>query len=92
MPAKKQAVEAEATNTTVRDLEFKGKTYRVDTNADNWSLDTMLNYESGKSIGVISAMLGDVQWQKFLSTKPTNKDFAELAEAVFELLGVEQGE
>ncbi len=92
MPAKKEALEAEATETTIREFTHNGKKYRVDTDADNWSLDTMLAYEAGKSIGVVSAMLGPTQWAKFTATNPTNKDFAELAEKVFDLLGVDQGE
>lgn len=88
----KAALEAEAKSEEVAEFEYDGKKYKVDKNSENWSLDTMLAFEQGKSIGVVQAMLGPDQWTKFMSTKPTNKKFADFSERLFEVLGISPGE
>lgn len=85
------ALEAEATNTT-REFDYEGKTYRVETDSENWPLEAMVAFEGGKSIGVVSSLLGEEQWDKFMKTKPKNKDFAAFAEKMFDTLGINQGE
>lgn len=92
MAENKAALEAEAKENNEIEFEFGGKTYVVDKNPDNWSIETMLAFEEGKSIGVVQAMLGPQQWTKFMATRPTNKTFGEFTEKLFGALGISEGE
>jgi len=85
------ALEAEA-NGTIREFEYKGQKYTVESDSQNWSVETMLAYEDGKAVSVVRAILGPEQWAQFMATKPNNKDFNNFTEDLFEQLGLSTGE
>lgn len=92
MTEKKAALEAEANESTVRTFEFKGKEYTVDSDPEKWSLEATLAYEENRSVGALKALLGEEQWFRFMAMKPTNKDFSDFSEALFNTIGVSTGE
>lgn len=88
----KAALEAEATNSTLRQFSCDGETYTVEGEVEEWDLQVMKAYEDGKMITVAEELLGPKQWAKFMAKRPKNKNFTELTEKMFAVIGVTEGE
>lgn len=92
MTDNKAALEAEATNATIREFQYRDHSYYVEGDVEEWDLTVIQAYEAGKSVAVCEALLGPKQWAQFMRTKPKNKDFGEFAEKLFATIGTTEGE
>jgi hypothetical protein len=74
------------------EVSHKGMTFTVNKKPEDWSLAALEAYEDGKNIGVLRGLLGPLQWRRYMATNPSQKDFGELTNAVFSVVGVSEGE
>lgn len=80
-----KAIKAEAQSTHT-DVEYQGQTYSVPPTME-WDLDVLEALEDGQIVKAVRALLGEEQYQKFKSTKPTVADL----NALFEEIGKSAG-
>lgn len=92
MAQNKAALEAEAKEQNVRTFEHNGIEFKIDADVENWSVESMLAFEENKAVSVVRSLLGADQWAKYMATKPNTKDFGELAEKLFQTVGLSAGE
>lgn len=92
MSENKAALEAEAEYADRREFDYKGKTYVIEGDVEEWDLEVMRAFENGKSIAIAEGLVGAKQWALFMAGKPRNKDFAAFSEALFGALGTSEGE
>ncbi len=83
-----EALKAEATNTNVK-VEFRGETYEIPGNAEEYDLEVMEAYEDGKLVSALRALLGEAQWSLLKTrTRPKLKDLNEIAATFLGTVGL----
>ena len=80
------AREAEATNQP-GSFEFRGETFTVSRNRDEWTLDFLESMEEGKAVGIIRGALGPDQWRVVRSMDLRVKDADELSDLIAKAMG-----
>lgn len=80
-----KAIKAEA-QSTYTEVEYDGETYSVPPTME-WDLDVLEALEDGQIVKAVRALLGEEQYAKFKSTKPTVADL----NALFEEIGKAAG-
>jgi hypothetical protein len=80
------AREAEATGQP-GSFEFRGETFTVSRNRDEWTLDFLESVEEGKSVGIIRGALGPDQWRSVRAMGLTVKDANELSDLIAQAMG-----
>jgi len=86
---KKSAAQIEAEGIAMTDVEWRGNTYTVPTDSDDWTVQTVQAFERGLNFIGLEEVLGATQWAVFMKTKPRKKDGMELFKTLAEALGLE---
>jgi hypothetical protein len=68
-------------------LEFRGETFTVSRNRDEWTLDFLESIEEGKSAGIIRGALGPDQWRTVKGMNLKVKDAGELSDLIASAMG-----
>lgn len=68
-------------------VEFRGQTFEVPREYDDWSVDLLESIEEGKSVGIVRGALGPRQWDVVRSMNLKVRDLNELAESITTALG-----
>jgi len=84
----KSAAQIEAEGIETTDVEWRGHTFTVSTDPDNWSVETTLAFEEGKAASGVRSILGPKQWAEFMKSKPVNRDMADLFNEIAKALGL----
>ena len=86
---KKPAAQIEAEGGAATDVVWRGHTFTVDADPDNWAVETTLAFEEGKAASGIRSILGPKQWAEFMKSKPVNRDMGDLFNEIAKALGLE---
>jgi len=70
-------------------LAFEGLSIELPTLSEDLPLDIVEKFEDDKIVAFVRALVGDENWVKFKSTKPSMKDFGRLADAIGGVYGFE---
>jgi hypothetical protein len=68
-------------------FEFRGETFTVSRERDEWTLDFLESMEEGKSVGIIRGALGADQWRVVRGMNLKVKDADELSELIAKAMG-----
>jgi hypothetical protein len=68
-------------------VEFRGQTFEVPREYDDWSVDLMESLEEGKAVGIVRGALGSRQWRVVKAMDLRNRDLGELSDAIAVALG-----
>ena len=68
-------------------FEFRGETFTVSRDRDEWTLDFLESIEEGKSVGIIRGALGSDQWRTVKGMNLTVKDAGELSDLIAKAMG-----
>lgn len=79
------AREAETKGTAT--VEFRGKTFTINTAYREWTVDLLESIEEGKSVGIVRGALGPQQWAKVKAMNLQVEGLEELADKIATALG-----
>lgn len=82
-----EARKAEASGESTATVEFRGETFTVPTEYDDFSLDFLEALEDGRTIGIVRGALGPVQWRVVKAMSLTARDLGPLADKIAEAMG-----
>lgn len=68
-------------------VEFRGQTFEVPRDYDDWSVDLVESLEEGKTVGIVRGALGPSQWRTVRAMDLKVRDLAELANGIASALG-----
>ena len=74
-------------NSTVGTVEFRGHTFEVPLERDDWTLDFLESLEEGKAVGIARGALGSQQWRTVRSLDLKVKDLDELSDLIAKAMG-----
>lgn len=86
---KKPAAQIEAEGITMADIEWRGHTFTVPSDADDWSVEAMMAFESGLNAHGMQAILEPAQWAELMSMKPLKRDLLDLFDVMSKALGLD---
>lgn len=66
---------------------FRGQTFTVSRNYDEWTVDLLESIEEGKSVGIVRGALGPKQWPAVKAMNLRVRDLNELADGIANALG-----
>lgn len=78
---------AEAQGGATADVEFRGHTFTVSREYDDFSVDLLESLEEGKTVGIVRGALGPKQWRIVRGMNLKARDLAELMEAISDAMG-----
>ena len=78
--------EAEANGST-NTVEFRGETFTVPLERDDWSVDFVESIEEGKAVGIVRGALGPDQWRTVKAWGLNMRELGELSELVAAAMG-----
>lgn len=78
--------EAEANGST-NTVEFRGETFTVPLERDDWSVDFVESIEEGKAVGIVRGALGPDQWRTVKAMSLNMRELGELSELVAKAMG-----
>lgn len=84
---KKSAAQIEAEKIETIEVTWRGHTFTVATDVEEWSVDLTEALEAGKAAAMLAGLLGPKQYQEFKSTRPKNRDLTDLSEVLAKALG-----
>lgn len=82
-----KARKAEATGQKTVDIAFRGETFTLNREYDDWPVEFVDALEEGKTVGICKGALGPIQWRKVRAMNLTLRDLAPLAESIAAALG-----
>lgn len=85
---KKSAAQIEAEGVKTVDVQWRGHTFTVPAEAEDWPVEVTLAFEEGKAASGVRGMLGTEQWAELMKTNPRNKDLGDLFTAIAKDLGL----
>jgi hypothetical protein len=85
---KKSAAQIEAEGIAMLDVEWRGLTFTLPSDPDDWSVQAISAAEKGQSFTSLELILGPKQWADFMKTKPTRRDGLDLNAAFTKALGM----
>ena len=85
---KKPAAQIEAEGIATTDVEWRGHTFTVPTDPDDWKVETIAAAEKGLNFTSLELMLEPEQWAEFMKTKPRKRDGVDLFDAINKALGL----
>ena len=91
MAPRTKALAVEAADEKVVKFEYDGQPYEVEKDMLE-DLDILEQFEENKVVKPIRSLLGEAQWATFKSKRRSAKDLSDIAEAMFNALGVTTGE
>lgn len=68
-------------------FDWRGQTFTVSTDYDEWSVDFTESLEEGKSVGIVRGALGPSQWRSVKGMNLKNRELAELADLIAKAMG-----
>lgn len=68
-------------------VEFRGETFEVSREYDDWSVDFLEALEDGKSVGVVRGALGPVQWRTVRGMELKVSELRELSDLIAVAMG-----
>ena len=85
---KKSAAQIEAEGIATVEVEWRGHTFTVTADPDDWPVETMLAFEEGKAASGVRGMLGATQWAELMKSKPRTRDLSDLFSAIAAAMGL----
>ena len=86
---KKTAAQIEAEGIPTTDVEWRGLTFTVPTDPDDWSVEAVQAFERGRNFVGLETVLGPKQWAEFMKTKPRKRDGMDVFDAIAASLGLD---
>jgi hypothetical protein len=77
----------EAAGATTAPVEFRGTTFTVPRNYDDWTVDFLESIEEGKVVGIVRGALGPVQWRTVKGMNLTIGQLQPFADAIAAAMG-----
>ena len=84
---KKSAAQIEAEGIPMSDVTWRGHTFSVMSDPDDYTVETVQAFERGQNFVGLEILFGPKQWEEFMKMKPTKRDGMSLLEAMGEVLG-----
>jgi len=84
----KPAAQIEAEGIAMTAIEWRGHTFTVPTDPDDWTIAAISAAEKGLNFTALELMLGREQWAEFSKTKPLKRDGVDLLGAINKALGL----
>lgn len=84
---KKSAAQIEAEGVETVDVEWRGHTFTIVADADDYPLEAVMAFERGQNFVGLEIVLGPKQWHEFMKTKPRKSDGVDLMGAMNGALG-----
>ena len=78
---------AEAQGENTAEVKFRGHTFTVSRDYDDYSVDLLESLEEGKTVGIVRGALGPAQWRIVRGMNLKARDLAELMEAIASAMG-----
>ena len=78
---------AEAKGESVALVEFRGQTFEVSRDYDDYTVDLLESLEEGKTVGIVRGALGPKQWRIVRGMNLKARDLAVLMEAISDAMG-----
>lgn len=78
---------AEAHGETTATIEFRGESFTINTEPDDYTVDFLESLEEGKSVGMIRGALGPAQWRTVKAMNLTARDLAPLSDKIAAAMG-----
>ena len=78
---------AEARGEATAEVKFRGHTFTVSREYDDFSVDLLESLEEGKTVGIVRGALGPKQWRVVRGMNLKARDLAELMEAISDAMG-----
>lgn len=69
------------------EVSWRGHTFTVSREYDDWTVDFLESLEEGKSVGIVRGALGSAQWSQVKSMDLKVRDLSELADAIASAMG-----
>jgi len=85
---KKPAAQLEAEKAETTDVTWRGHTFTVVSDPDDYPLEAVMAFEKGQNFTGLEIILGPKQWAKFKVTKPVKRDGVSLFNVIGEALGL----
>ena len=89
---KKSAAQTEAEGIETIDVEWRGLSFTVPADADDYPLEAVMAFERGENFAALEMILGPKSWAEFVRTKPLKRDAVDLFAALNDALGLDSGE
>lgn len=68
-------------------VEWRGHTFTMSRNYDEWTVDFLESIEEGKSVGIVRGALGPAQWRRVREMNLRVSDLAELSTLIAKAMG-----
>jgi hypothetical protein len=82
-----EARRTEAQGETTAEVEFRGHTFTVSREYDDFSIDFLESIEEGKTVGIVRGALGPNQWRTLKSLDLKARDLSELMGLLVDAMG-----
>jgi len=86
---KKPAVQIEAEGIPMTDVTWRGHTFTVMSDPDDWPTPVVIATEAGHNLQALGILLGPKQYAEFLKAAPTKRDVDDFSKVMGEALGLE---
>ena len=88
-PKRRPQAQREAEGDDEVAIEYRGRTYYVPADQDEWSIDAMEAFERNLMFAGVGALLGPRQWAEFKARHNNRKAFREFLDEVADVFGFE---
>lgn len=85
---KKPAAQLEAEKSETTDVTWREHTFTVVSDVDDYPVEAVMAFETGRNFTGLEIILGPAQWAEFMKTKPRKRDGLSLFEVIGEALGL----
>lgn len=85
---KKPAAQIEAEGGETTSVTWRGHTFTVATNPDDYPISVVMAFEKGQNLTGLEILLGAKQWAELTKTMKTKRDATNLLEVMGEALGL----
>lgn len=83
-----KALANEANEDTTVKVAFRGRTFSVEKEVQDWDIDALEAHEEGNLTLFLRGLLGPVQWAEVKSLRLKVRDLDELSDAVLRSMGL----
>lgn len=88
-PKRRRQVQREAEGDDDIEIDYRGNTYVIPADQDEWSLDAMEAFEKNQMFAGIASLLGPRQWAEFKARHNNRRAFREFLDEVADIFGFE---
>lgn len=78
---------AEARNDKTAEVEWRGHTFTVSREYDEWSVDFVESLEEGKTVGIVRGALDPKDWRTVKAQRLNMRELSELADKIAAAMG-----